>query len=135
MAPEALRKGTRLSYGLDIYGLGLLSYQALLGMPAFLRLYGTPKPIAWARWLLSREKFRTLLDLEAPVTPALSAIIEKMLEKDLKQRYQKLKDLRQDLERLGVQLTPRPQAGPSLVAGVRRLLPALLARPSDEERQ
>ena len=99
MAPEALRRGRKIDFGVDIYGVGFLSYQALLSDPAFQRLYGTTSPTEWARWMLSREKFRTLLELEKPVSPGLSCIVEKMLEKDPKERYRSASDVRQDLER------------------------------------
>jgi serine/threonine protein kinase len=100
MAPEALRKDQRMDYGVDVYGLGFLAYQSLLGGPMFLRLYGTIKAIEWARWVLSREKFRTLTALGAPVTPGLSAIVERMVEKDPRERYTRMADVRKDLERL-----------------------------------
>jgi serine/threonine protein kinase len=100
MAPEALRKDPRMDYGVDVYGLGFLAYQSLLGGPMFLRLYGTIKAIEWARWVLSREKFRTLAALGAAVTPGLSAIVERMVEKDPRERYARMNEVRKDLERL-----------------------------------
>lgn len=100
MAPEALRRGRKLGFGVDIYGVGLLSYQALLSDPEFQRLYGTNSATEWARWVLSREKFRTLLELEKSVSPGLSGIVEKMLEKDPKKRYRRASDVRKDLDRL-----------------------------------
>ena len=101
MAPEALRKGRQIGFGVDVYSLGLLAYQALLGGPVFRKLYGAPTALEWARWTLSKEKFKTLIALEAQVSPVLSAIIERMLEKDQADRYQKVADVRKDLERLG----------------------------------
>jgi serine/threonine protein kinase len=128
MAPESIRKGGKIGVGVDIYALGFLSYQSLLGDPDFQRLYGTTSPIEWARWLLSREKFKTLAELDKPVAPALSAIVEKMLEKDPKERYQKVSDVQRDLDRLAGRVTPSNEVGPSLVAGVRWLLPSIRAR-------
>jgi len=132
MAPEALRRGRRLGFGVDIYGLGMLAYQALLGAPAFQKLYGTVKPMAWARWLLSRERFRTLVELFVPVSPALSVIVAKMLEKDPKLRYQRITEVEKDIDKLGTRVDSGPSRGPSLGAAVRRLLPALLARPQEK---
>jgi serine/threonine protein kinase len=100
MAPEALRRGRKIDFGVDIYGIGFLSYQALLSNPEFQRLYGTSNPTEWARWMLSREKFRTLLELGTPVSPGLSRIVGKMLEKDPKERYRTATDVRKDLEKL-----------------------------------
>jgi serine/threonine-protein kinase len=101
MAPEALRKGRTIGFGVDVYSLGLLAYQALLGGPVFRKLYGAPTALEWARWTLSREKFQTLLALGAPISPVLSAIVERMLEKDPADRYQRIGDVRRDIERLG----------------------------------
>jgi serine/threonine protein kinase len=98
MPPETLRKGGVLSYGVDIYGLGFLAFQALLGLPAFKRLYGAARPRDWLRWILSREPFKTLEELEAPVTPGLSRVIAKMLEKEVEKRYRKVAEVRRDLD-------------------------------------
>jgi serine/threonine-protein kinase len=132
MAPEALRRGGRIGFGVDIFGTGMVTYQALLGGPTFQQLYGAPEPSAWARWLLSREAFKTLQELGAPVSPALSAAVERMLEKDPSRRYQRMADVQKDLETLGEPPPggPGTPRGPSLASAVRRLLPTLLARPS-----
>lgn len=139
MAPEALRKSSRISFGVDIYAAGFLLYQALLGLPRFRRFYGTTTPREWVRWLLSRERFRTLVELEAPVSPGLSSILEKMLEKDPKARYAKVAAVESDLEELEKQAAAAREAaartaagGPSAVAGVRRLFPSLLAGSREE---
>ena len=134
MAPEAFRRGARVGFGVDIYGLGMLAYRAVLGTPGFQRLYGTVEPVEWARWLLSRERFKTLADLGAPVSPALSALVEKMIEKDPAQRYQKITEVKKDLDTVAAAGSRRPPApeGPSLASAVRRLLPAILARPQDK---
>ncbi|HVR74108.1 MAG TPA: serine/threonine-protein kinase [Planctomycetota bacterium] len=140
MAPEALRKGSRLGFGVDIYALGFLSYQALIGGPEFQRLYGSSKPLEWARWMLSRERFRTLVELGIPVSGGLSAIVEKMLEKDVKDRYTRIADVRREIEGLeqasaapAIAAAPTPPPGPSFAAGVRRLLPSLLAKPGEKK--
>ncbi|HZN57779.1 MAG TPA: serine/threonine-protein kinase [Planctomycetota bacterium] len=119
MAPEALRKGVRPGFGVDIYSLGFLSFQALIGGPAFQRLYGTKNPVEWARWVLSREKLKTLHELESPVSLGLSTIIERMVEKDPTQRYSKISEVLRDLDRLAGR--PASPEGPS----VRRLLAGL----------
>ena len=127
MAPEALRHRGQVGPGVDIWGAGIVAYQALLGTPEFRKLYGAVEPVAWARWLLSREKFRTLDELSAPVSPGLSAIVERMLEKDPRARYASIAEIRRDFERLAA--PPAAEEGPSLASAVRRLLPSLLARP------
>lgn len=133
MPPEALRRESRIGYGVDVYGAGMLAYQALLGKPAFQRLYGTQKPMEWARWVLSRERFRTLIELGAPVSPAVSAIVERMLEKDPSKRYPRAAEAHRDLRSLAVEEESFPSRGPSLGSAVRRLLPTLLNRPQDRK--
>jgi len=133
MAPESLRKGTLVSHGVDLYGLGLIAYQASLGVPEFKRLYGTKDAMEWARWLLSKDPFKPLIELGLPVSPGFSAIVERLLEKDVKVRYARAEEVRGDLERLtGGRRVSRAAAalrgGPTLSAGVRRILPGLLPR-------
>jgi serine/threonine-protein kinase len=132
MAPESLRKGTLVNQAVDLYGLGLIAYRALLGGPEFKRLYGTKDAMEWARWLLSKERFKPLIELGLPVSPAFSAIVERLVEKDVKERYARAREVRADLERLtgGHQAPPAtaPAEGPSLASGMRRLLPGLLLR-------
>ena len=127
MAPESLRKGVRLTPAVDLYALGFLSFQALLGGPEFQKLYGASSSLEWARWLLSRERFKTLSELEKPVSQGLSAIIERMLEKDPKDRYSTVADVRKDLDRLAGR-GPASAEGPSFAAGMRRMLPSILSR-------
>ena len=74
----------------------------------------------------------------APVV--LAAIVEKMLEKDVKDRYTRIADVRRDLEGLeqasaaSVAVAVPPSApGPSFAAGMRRLLPSLLTKASDKK--
>ncbi|MCZ6793166.1 MAG: serine/threonine-protein kinase [Planctomycetota bacterium] len=100
MAPETLRTHSRVTFAVDIYSLGFMAYQALLGIPRFKKLYATTKPRDWVRWVLSKERFRELSELDVDVSPGLSKLIARMLEKDLDQRYRKITQVRQDLEEL-----------------------------------
>ncbi len=129
MAPEALKRGGKLTPGVDVWGAGIVAYQALLGTPQFRKLYGASEAVAWARWVLSREKFRSLEELAAPVSPALSAVIGRMLEKDLRNRYQNVPEIRRDLKKASAPYAAARAEGPSLASAVRRLLPSILARP------
>jgi len=100
MAPETLRRGARISYGVDIYSLGFMAYQALLGITQFKRLYASRKPRDWMRWVLSREPFKTLEELNVPVSQELSRLIAGMLEKNPDARYKKISEVRAELEAL-----------------------------------
>ena len=98
MAPESMRKRGRLGFGVDIYSLGFMAYQAILSLQGFKKLYGATKPKDWIRWVLSAEPFVSLRQLEAPVSDGFSLIVSKMLHKDASLRYQKVKQVREDLE-------------------------------------
>jgi len=99
MAPETLRKNARLSFGVDIYSVGFMSFQAILSLVGFKKLYGAKKPRDWMRFVLSREPMQTLYSLKAPVSSRFSEIVAKMLEKDPAMRYRRIKDVRKDLEK------------------------------------
>ncbi|MGD9628793.1 MAG: protein kinase [Pyrinomonadaceae bacterium] len=91
-APEQA-KGERADERSDIFSTGVLLYEMLTGIWAFQGktvvdvrhqvLYGTPKPISEMR--------------KDPVPPELQAIVDKALQKEPKQRYQKISQMRDDL--------------------------------------
>lgn len=91
-APEQAR-GERADERSDIFSTGVLLYEMLAGIWAFQGktvidvrhqvLYGTPKPLNEMR--------------KDPVPPELQAIVDKALQKDPKDRYQKSSQLRDDL--------------------------------------
>ena len=98
MPPESMRRSGRLTFGVDIYSLGFLSYQALLGIARFKKFYGTPNPKEWMRFVLSREPFKPLSELDPKIFRGLSMIIAKMLEKEIDQRYKRITQVREDLD-------------------------------------
>ena len=100
MPPEALRTVGRPAFTLDVYGAGFTAYQALLGLPRFKRLYGTSSPREWARWLLSRESFKTLREIDESFSAALSAVIARMTAKDPAARYQTIASIWKDYRRI-----------------------------------
>ncbi len=100
MPPESMRRRGRIGFGVDIYSLGFLAYQAILSLNGFKKLYGATKPKDWIRWVLSSEPFQTLKNLNAPVSDGFSRIVAKMLEKDVTMRYQKVSAVIADLETL-----------------------------------
>ncbi len=113
-APEQA-KGERADERSDIFSTGVLLYEMLTGIWAFQGktvidvrhqvLYGTPKPIAEMR--------------KDQVPPRLQQIIDKALQKDPKQRYQKISQMRDDLRSVleevtgGAQLLPTDTFTPS----------------------
>ena len=110
-APEQA-KGERADARSDIFSTGVLLYELLTGIWAFQGktvidvrhqvLYGTPKPLAEMR--------------KEPLPPQLQAIIDKALQKEPKNRYQKISQMRDDLRGVlqqvagGNQLMPVPLA-------------------------
>src|SRR3954465_5496296 len=91
-APEQA-KGERADARSDIFSTGVLLYEMLSGIWAFQGktvidvrhqvLYGTPKPLAEMR--------------RDPLPPQLQKIVDKALQKDPKDRYQKISQMRDDL--------------------------------------
>jgi serine/threonine protein kinase/Flp pilus assembly protein TadD len=91
-APEQA-KGERADERSDIFSTGVLLYEMLTGIWAFQGktvidvrhqvLYGTPRPIAEMR--------------RDPFPPQLQAIIDRALQKEPKNRYQKISAMRDDL--------------------------------------
>src|SRR6187399_856852 len=91
-APEQA-KGDRADHRSDIFSTGVLIYEMITGIWAFQGktvidvrhhvLYGTPKPIADMR--------------RDPLPPGLQMIIDKALQKEPKNRYQKISLMRDDL--------------------------------------
>lgn len=106
-APEQAR-GERADERSDIFSTGVLIYEMLTGIWAFQGktvidvrhqvLYGTPKPIADLR--------------RDPIPPGLQAIVDKALQKEPKNRYQKISQMRDDLRQVYQQV-----AGAGLIPG------------------
>jgi serine/threonine-protein kinase len=102
-APEQA-KGERADERSDIFSTGVLLYEMLTGIWAFQGktvidvrhqvLYGTPRPLSEMR-------------VDA-LPPGLQAIIEKALQKEPKNRYQKISQMRDDLRGVLHQIAGAP---------------------------
>ncbi len=116
-APEQA-KGERADERSDIFSTGVLLYEMLTGIWAFQGktvvdvrhqvLYGTPKPLSEMR--------------KDPVPPELQAIVDKALQKEPKNRYQKISQMRDDLRNIlaaysGAQLMPSDTFAPAHADG------------------
>ncbi len=94
-APEQA-KGERADERSDVFSTGVLLYEMLTGIWAFQGktvvdvrhqvLYGTPKPLSDMR--------------KDPVPPELQAIVDRALQKEPKNRYQKISHMRDDLRNI-----------------------------------
>jgi serine/threonine protein kinase/photosystem II stability/assembly factor-like uncharacterized protein len=91
MAPEVL-SGDAAGYQSDIWGLGVLLYEAVTGQLPF----GGSTPFGLSAAIL-HELPRPL---PPSVPPGLSAVITRCLAKDLKDRFQRAGDIRSALETL-----------------------------------
>lgn len=102
-APEQA-KGERADERSDIFSTGVLLYEMLTGIWAFQGktvvdvrhqvLYGTPKPIGELR--------------KDGVPPQLQAIVDKALQKEPRNRYQKISQMRDDLRNVLTEVSGAP---------------------------
>ncbi|MEW6730365.1 MAG: bifunctional serine/threonine-protein kinase/formylglycine-generating enzyme family protein [Acidobacteriota bacterium] len=96
MAPEACNSGEQdvtIDQRIDIYALGIMTYELLLGEQQFLAVMAA-QPCwnnslgGWLLWHCSVEARLPRVDTIRPEVPApLAIIIERMMEKDLTRRY------------------------------------------------
>ncbi|NUM37462.1 MAG: serine/threonine protein kinase [Candidatus Brocadiae bacterium] len=95
MSPEQARGDEDLDTRTDIFSLGATSYHLLTGSPPF----EGSDPIAVMNSLLEEEP-TAIQDRNPKVSDATSAVINKMMAKDRKKRYQNFTELLQDLYKL-----------------------------------
>lgn len=95
MSPEQCM-GLPLEASSDIYSMGCLMYEVLVGHPPF-----TTDNIVQAMYKQVHEEVPSILQAATaagvPVDPRLSAVVMKTLRKDQYQRYQSMTELRRDL--------------------------------------
>ncbi len=93
IAPEAYQEGSELTASSDIYSLGLVAYELLLGEPA---IKGAT-PVDVFRSHLTLEDL--VLPRSVPISQGLRTIIEKMLLKEQFARYQNAEQILSDMHR------------------------------------
>jgi len=98
MSPEMLR-GQRIDARSDLFGLGCVFYQMLMGYSPF---RGRTQGEVILKILDSTPK--DLHELNAEVPPVLSAVVRRLLEKDPDRRYQSAAEVADVLSRLQRQL-------------------------------
>jgi eukaryotic-like serine/threonine-protein kinase len=94
MSPEQIR-GDDLDPRTDIFSLGLVLYEMATGRQAF----GGATPGATIEAVLTKPP-STVRAVNPEIPPSLEEIINKALQKDREQRYQRAADLRADLQLL-----------------------------------
>jgi serine/threonine protein kinase len=108
MSPEQMVGGTVTGQS-DIYTLGIVMYEMIAGTPPF----GESMTAAQALAAVMKTRPKALY-LRAPVPEELDRIVMRCLERDTRERYQTVAELRHDLERLleGVAPTRAQLVGP-----------------------
>lgn len=116
MAPEHLMafqgQDSVVDHRADIYALGLILTELLLGRPLFARHAGLMESTL-PRMIAERNQQPPALGKENPeMTPAVEAILRRCLQPDPAQRYQSARELQEDLDRhlrhQPLKFTPEP---------------------------
>lgn len=97
MAPEQARNGKNADHRSDIYALGGVLYHFLTGQPPF-------SGATTMDLMLAKEQgmFSSARSLNPDVPPRLDLVLDKMLARNPRHRYQSCELLIADLERLGL---------------------------------
>ncbi len=119
MAPEQIADTPQVDHRIDIYAIGVLAFEILIGRPPFV---GEPQEVL-STHLTEAPVAVTSLRPEVPV--ALSDCIARCLEKRPEDRWQRVDDLLQHLE--GLTAPEAVPASPTGRAVARRNIPAALA--------
>ncbi|OPX24400.1 MAG: hypothetical protein B1H04_02170, partial [Planctomycetales bacterium 4484_123] len=128
IAPELLT-GVQVDGRADIYSLGVVAYEMLLGREKFNEIFAEivrdPDPnverARWMKWHGDRSKVAPALhELDPSIPEALSRIVARMMAKDPEGRYRNVEELGRDIRASFSPRARRPgrrRRGPALVAG------------------
>jgi serine/threonine-protein kinase len=107
MAPEQATADPHLDHRVDIYALGVLGYELLVGEPPFVRR--TTQQVIAAHLT---EQPPSLLQRRSSAPPALDALISRCLAKQPSDRVQSADDVLAELERLATPTGMAPTMAP-----------------------
>lgn len=99
MSPEQMRETDKLGPSCDIWGVGMVAYEALSGRKAI----ESSNFVTMTARIMDDSKFELPEDLEIPVF--LREMVAKMLKKDVTQRYQSASEILADLEEFKIRVT------------------------------
>ena len=106
-APEHYRTDVNIDSRADIYSAGLMFYELLVGEKKFKEIFhdiytddnNKKQDTRWLNWHLDKSReLPSLSELGLGISDKLSAVIEKMTDKDLAERYENINEVLQDLE-------------------------------------
>ncbi len=104
LAPEGFDGAYQKDARLDIYALGMVSFELLLGEKAFRaeckQIYQTEAEISkkWANWQRDgHQQFRPLAQIDPSIPEYLSQLVARMLSKERQNRYADVTSISKDL--------------------------------------
>ena len=99
MAPE-LFEGGETDQRVDIYSLGFVAYEMLLGRAKFNELFADvvrdkhSEALRWMKWHGNRKvEAPSLSEVNPAIPPRLSALVDRMIAKDPAERFQSMEEL------------------------------------------
>src|SRR5882762_7564778 len=92
LAPEQARDSHNVDFRVDIYSLGATFYNLLSGQVPF----GEAKSVSQKLIYLQTREPKAIRELRPEVPEKLAAILERMMAKDPKKRYQALTEVIKD---------------------------------------
>ena len=102
MPPEQMLGAKRVDARADVYSLGVVLYQCLVGTPPFVA-----KSILALSNLMARSEYTRVSQLRSDAPRELDSILWRSLRADPNDRYPSARDLREDLLRLSRRSLPQ----------------------------
>ena len=128
-APEQAR-GDRVDHRADIFSTGVLLYEMLTGMWPF---HG--KTSIDVRHAVLHDNAKPLAETRSgPVPPGLQAILDRAMQKEPRDRYQKVAEMRDDLRRILDEVSSASNQGDQFVDSVTPVAPRHAASTSPVSR-
>lgn len=93
VAPECISENPSCDFRSDLYSVGMVAYEALLGGPGFFAAFPHLSPAAafgakWLSWLKDKDTEATPLHVLRPDIPVpLSQLVARLMAKDPERRY------------------------------------------------